>query len=243
VREPASDSDPVRVNASTTPARRPRRRTRRAPAGEFRAIVPCGDWTAVRPRNSAPAAPSPTPAAAATSAAPAAAPTTATAATATAATATTATAAPSYLLQAGSALLPVEQMERGETDVGHLLIVQNEALFGPVVVRLRDISGGHCRCGCAPRQRKPQSDGTERRRGNGFGRAVLSPSLFPPCHGCFPRYVQVDIVGRTPTVFEMRKRRRRFLFPRDFFNYRLTRRSAKLAGGSGLELQPLGLPR
>lgn len=95
--------------------------------------------------NLAPAAMSPTPAAAATSAAPAAMPT-----TPTAASATTATAAPSYLLQTGGVVLAIEQMERGETDVGHLLIAENEAVCGPVVVRLRDISGGQCRCGCAP---------------------------------------------------------------------------------------------
>jgi hypothetical protein len=40
VHESASGPDPVGVNASATPARRPRRRTRRAPAGEFSR----GDW-------------------------------------------------------------------------------------------------------------------------------------------------------------------------------------------------------
>jgi hypothetical protein len=60
-----------------------------------------------------------------------------------------ATAAPSHLLKAGGAVLLIEQMERGETDVSHLLLVKNEAML--VVVRLRDISGRQRRCGCASR--------------------------------------------------------------------------------------------
>jgi hypothetical protein len=150
----------------------------------FARMVRANDQATVSSRNLAPAAPSPTPAAAAATSAAAA-----SAATPTATTATTATADPSYLLQASGPLLPIEQMERGETDVGHLLFAENEAVFGPVVVGLRDIGGRQSRCGCAPRQRKPQSDGTQGRHGSGFGRAVLSRSLLPPCHGRFLRYV------------------------------------------------------
>jgi hypothetical protein len=73
----------------------------------------------------------------------------ATTATATTATATIATAAPSHLLKANGAVLLIEQMERGETDVSHLLLVKNEAML--VVVKLRDISGRQRRCGCASR--------------------------------------------------------------------------------------------
>jgi hypothetical protein len=62
-----------------------------------------------------------------------------------------ATAAPSRLLEAGGAVLLIEQMERGETDVSHLLFAKNEAMLGPVVVRLGDISGRQRRCGCASR--------------------------------------------------------------------------------------------
>ena len=97
---------------------------------------------------------SPTLAAAATAsaaAAPAATPATTTAATT---TATTATATPSCLLEAGGVVLLVEQMERGETDVGHLLLAKNEALIERAVVRLWDISGGHRGRGCATCQRK-----------------------------------------------------------------------------------------
>jgi hypothetical protein len=165
---------------------------------------PRDDQAAIRSRNSAPAAPSPTPAAAtATSAAAAA------AATPAAATATTATADPGYLLSGGAALL-VEQMECGEADVGHLLFAENEALPGPghMAVSLRDIRGRQRRCECRSRQRKPKSSGksgsAQRRRGSGFARAVLSPSLLNPCHVRFLPYVsiQVDGDGQARTAYE-----------------------------------------
>jgi len=76
-------------------------------------------------------------------------------------------------------------MERGETDVGHLLFVKNGALLGPVVVSLRQISRGHRRCGCAPSQRKPQSSGAQRRHGGGFVRVVTFRGLLRPSHGRF----------------------------------------------------------
>jgi len=113
--------------------------------------------TAPRSPKLAPTAPSPRPAA--TAAAPAAA---APAATPTAAATTTTTTTPTApannngdLLRTAADIFLIEQMERGETDVGHLLFVKNGALLGPVVVSLRHISSGHRRCGCAPSQRKP----------------------------------------------------------------------------------------
>jgi hypothetical protein len=60
-------------------------------------------------------------------------------------------------LEAGGAVLFIEQMECGETDVAHLLFVKNEAVLGPVVVRLRDIGGGQRRCGCAPTSESPSA--------------------------------------------------------------------------------------
>jgi hypothetical protein len=54
------------------------------------------------------------------------------------------------LLRAGADIFLIEQMERGETDVGHLLFVKSEALLGPVVVGLRHIGRGRRRCGRAP---------------------------------------------------------------------------------------------
>lgn len=143
------------------------------------------------------------PAPAATAATPAAA---TPAATHAAATATTATADPSHLLEPGDAVLLVEQMERGKTDVRHLFVAENEPLPGPghVIVRLRDIGCGQRRCERAPCQRKSKSSGTERRRGSGFGRASPSCSLLYPCHGRFPRYVTGFRLrcGRTRTAYE-----------------------------------------
>lgn len=85
-----------------------------------------------------------------TSAAAAATPAAATsAATPTAASAATATTAandnPGDLLAAGH-VFPIEEMERGETDVGHFLFAEDEALTGQRIVRLRDISGRDRRC-------------------------------------------------------------------------------------------------
>ena len=170
---------------------------------------------AVRLWNSAPAAPSPTPAASAATSAAAA-----SAATPTAAAATTATADPGHLRQASGALLPIEQMERGKTDVGHLLLAENEGLPGPghFIVRLRDTCCGQRRCECAPRQRKPKSSGTQRHRGSGFGRASPSCSLLHPCHGRFPRYISIQVDGTgMPAPSTNAKRRQRFLFVRVFF--------------------------
>lgn len=71
------------------------------------------------------------------------------AATATMARAATATTASAGYLHAAANVFPVEEMERGETDVGHFLFPKNEVLIGRGIVRLRDISRGHRGCGCA----------------------------------------------------------------------------------------------
>jgi hypothetical protein len=76
-------------------------------------------------------------------------------------------------LHATPKVFPIEEMERGETDVGHFLFVENEALVGRGIVRLRDISSRHPGCGCAPHQRKTQSGGAQHPHGGGFGRAFL----------------------------------------------------------------------
>jgi hypothetical protein len=88
-------------------------------------------------------------------------------------------------LQTAAGILPVEQLERGETDVGHLLVVEKEVLIGQGVVGLRDIRRGRRGRGCAPRQRKPQSGGPQRRRGGSLTHAVVFHSLRRPCHGHF----------------------------------------------------------
>jgi len=140
--------------------------------------------SSVRSRNLAPAAPSPACAAAAAARATSAA--THSAATATAAAAAT-TATPAnnndgqfHVVARG---FLIEEMERGETDVGHFLFAKNEALIGRDVVRLREISSRHRVRGCAPRQRETQSGRTECRYGGGLGRARVLRSLLHPWHG------------------------------------------------------------
>jgi hypothetical protein len=87
-------------------------------------------------------------------------------ATAAAMAATTTMAAAAAAASAGDLnataadVLPVEQIERGEVDVGHLLFAKNEAMVGQAVVRLRNIAGRHRRRGGATGQRKTQSGGT-----------------------------------------------------------------------------------
>jgi hypothetical protein len=102
--------------------------------------------------------------------------------TAMAATATTASAA-RYLREDAGAVFPIEEMERGETDVLHFLFAKNEALIGRGIVRLRDISSGHRGSRCTAEQRKTQSGRTQRRHGGGLGCAFLPRSLLDPSHG------------------------------------------------------------
>ena len=80
-------------------------------------------------------------------------------------------------------VLLIEQMESGETDVGHFLFAEDEALIGRGIVGLRDISSGHRRSGCATHQRKTQSGGSQRCQKGRFGRAFLLRSLLDPWHG------------------------------------------------------------
>ena len=58
-------------------------------------------------------------------------------------------------------VFPIEEVERGETDVLHFLFAKNEALIGRGIVRLRDISTGHRGSRCTPEQRKTQSGRTQ----------------------------------------------------------------------------------
>src|ERR1700759_3432836 len=56
--------------------------------------------------------------------------------------AVTTTAAAAGQLHAAADVLPVEEIERGETDVGHFLFAENEALIGRGVVGLRHVGIG-----------------------------------------------------------------------------------------------------
>jgi hypothetical protein len=86
-------------------------------------------------------------------------------------------------LHAAANVFPIEDIERGETDVGHFLFVENEALIGRGIVRLRDTGSGHRGCGCTTYQRKTQSGGTQHLHGGGFGCAFLLRSFLDPWHG------------------------------------------------------------
>jgi hypothetical protein len=103
--------------------------------------------SSARSRNLAYAAASPACAAAADRATRAATAATHGAATAApASTATTATPANNNdgeLLHVAAIDFLIEEMERGETDVGHFLFAKNEALIGRDVVRWREIGSGY----------------------------------------------------------------------------------------------------
>ena len=132
----------------------------------------------------APAAPSPACAAAAASrAASTASHSAATAAAATAAATATSTNNNSGELHLAADVFLIEEIERGETDVGHFLFAKNEALIGRDVVGLREIRRGYRVRGCAAPQRKSQSGCTECRCGGGFGYARVLRSLLHPWHG------------------------------------------------------------
>jgi hypothetical protein len=109
-------------------------------------------------------------------------PTSAAAATAPTSAAAAATPTPGQL-HAAAKVFPIEQMERGETDVGHFLFAKNEAVIGRGIVRLRDTGSGRRGCGCTTHQRKTESGGTEHFHGGGFGCALPLRSLLDPWHG------------------------------------------------------------
>jgi hypothetical protein len=147
-------------------------------AGAAKDSDPAASEAEAEPAASAPAA---APAPAATMEATAATEATAAMAAAAATMATaTATASAGELDAATADVFPVEEIERGETDVGHFLFAQNEAMIGQAVIGLRDISARHRRSGCAAHQRKTQSGDTQH---SGFACALLGRSLLDPWHG------------------------------------------------------------
>jgi hypothetical protein len=104
-------------------------------------------------------------------------------ATAAAMAAPTTTASATGQLHAAAKVFPVEEMERGQADVGHFLFAKNEALIGRRIARLRDTGSGRRGCGCTTCQRKTQSGGTQHLHGAGFGCAFPFRSLLDPWHG------------------------------------------------------------
>jgi hypothetical protein len=103
--------------------------------------------------------------------------------TAAAPAAASATTASPRFPHASADVFPIEDIERGETDVDHFLVAKNEALIGRGIARLRDTDSGHRGRGCTTRQRKTQSGGTEHLHSGGFGSAFLLRSLLDPRHG------------------------------------------------------------
>jgi hypothetical protein len=85
-------------------------------------------------------------------------------------------------LQIAANVFLVEEMERGETDVGHFFIAKQEALIGRDVVGSWSSGSRGGGCGCAPRQRKSQSDRAQRRHGGGLCRTPFLRSLVYPWH-------------------------------------------------------------
>ena len=69
-------------------------------------------------------------------------------AAATAPSAATATTATAGYLHAATKAFPIEEMERGEADVGHFLFAKHEALIGRGIVKLRNTGSRHRGCGC-----------------------------------------------------------------------------------------------
>ena len=115
----------------------------------------------------------------------------ATAAATTATAAATTTAAPGHLLRTGSAVLLVEQMEGGETDVGDFFFTEQDALGRREIQFLRRVRRRHRRCRSTSRERECQS-GSAQRRDCGFGHTLPLRSLLhwhsrilQPVSNCF----------------------------------------------------------
>ena len=71
-----------------------------------------------------------------------------------AATMAAAAASAGHLHAACANIFPVEEIERGEADVGHFLFAEYEAVIGQAIVGLRGIDDGHRRRGGATDQRE-----------------------------------------------------------------------------------------
>jgi hypothetical protein len=102
-------------------------------------------------------------------------------------TATSATAAAADddggFLNANAEVFLVEQVKRGEADVGHFFLAQKQATIGRGVSGVPDIRNGCRGCRSVPHQRKAQPGGSECRGRGGLVCAVLLRSLLPSWHG------------------------------------------------------------
>jgi hypothetical protein len=97
-----------------------------------------------------------------------------------------ATSTPSDLHIAAANVFPVEEMERGETDIGHFLFAKDKASIGRRVLGLRSIGSGDGGCGCAAHERKAQPGSTQHLCSRNLGCAFALRSLFNLTHGGDP---------------------------------------------------------
>jgi hypothetical protein len=161
----------IRVRSPNADTEWPGRPCRTRPSRILLSIV-----SASRRRDLAPAAMTPRRAAAAAADAASA----ASAAAATPATSAATATAPGYLDAAANVFL-VEEMERGQADVGDFLVAERDGLGRHVVRRLLQIRRRHRRCRCASHQRQSQSRGPQGRC-SGFRHTLRLRSLLHSSH-------------------------------------------------------------
>jgi hypothetical protein len=145
--------------------------------------------------------------------------TTSAAATTMATTTAMATAAASAgeLHAAGANVFPIEEMERGEVDVGHLFFAKNEAMVSQAIVGLRDIAARHCRCGGAAGERETQSGSTQHTDSGGFAFAFWRRSLLDPWHDRILQIETLDVGSvRPPSALRKSCRNRKRKISREF---------------------------
>ena len=131
---------------------------------------------------------------------------------ASAASAAAASATPSHLHGAarGSRVFLVEQVERGETDVGDFFFAKRERLSRRIVRGLLHVRGRHSRCGCAAYQRESQSGGTQCGHG-GFGYTLRLRSLLHPWHRHILHYLVIFVSSPALQLYARRKRAARLV--------------------------------
>jgi hypothetical protein len=96
--------------------------------------------------------------------------------------ASAAAAAARQLHEAGRAVLPVEEVECRQTDVGHFLFAQDDAMIGRGVQSLRNVGGRKSGRRRAPHQRKTEPSGAECGQGSDLGPTLPLRSLLHPGH-------------------------------------------------------------
>src|SRR5271163_4132493 len=168
---------------------KPRRRSAqtadapRCAAASVSATAAAAENEAEREANAAPTAAAPADSATNSSTATTKTTTTTTTTVASATTmAAAAAAAARQLHEAGGAVLPVEEVECRQTDVGHFLFAEHEAVIGRGVQSLRNIGGRKSGRRCASHERKAEPGGAECGQGSDLGPTLFLRSLLHPGH-------------------------------------------------------------